>query len=140
MFAPLTRAVRTMVSSRRRRHALAAAFVTFLVAAMPVVNAACAPDKASHQRVAASDVPVLADHDDGTAHHDPCCETVGPHIVESVKPVAGADALFALRIASNATRVLAYMNARAGNRPGFPHNLSLPPPEPVLRRVPRLLI
>jgi hypothetical protein len=140
MFALLPRAVRTIVSSRRRRRALAAAVVALLVVAMPVVNAACAPDEASHHRVAVLDAPVVVDHDDETAHHDPCCETVGPHIVESVKPVAGADALFSPRIAPIAIRVLASVNARADNRSGFPHHPSLPPPEPILRRVPRLLI
>lgn len=140
MSAMITRAVRMIVSSRRRRRAAWAILVTFLVAAMPVVNAACALDTNLLHGADVVSAPAHQAHDSGTSHDDPCCETVGPQIIESIKPVVHPDALSFASVVPHATYALGPPKWRASDPFASRLRVSPAPPEPVLRRVPRLLI
>lgn len=125
----------------RARRALLALLASILVAAMPVANAFCALDSEWPHGADVSSAPAHPGHDhDGTSDEGPCCDAVGMQIIESVKPIVQDDALPVASSPPLAAGPLAHLKRRSTDFLASRPRVRPAPPEPVLRRVPRLLI
>ena len=129
-----------MSSIQKRGAPLGVAVVwvaVLLFAVAPAVSALCALDVPGVGSPGTGTVQAPTVLEDGTGHDDPCCAAMSAPVIESSKSfgvsLAGSMQPVGPRVAAvRETTVFSAAPALA--------RLATPPPEPVSRRFPRLLI